>query len=67
MNDIESYPVLMKVSEVAELLRKGKNFVLADIHAGRLNAVRFSKKTFRIPRDEVVQLYLYPKKKVVSP
>lgn len=57
-NTMATYPVLLKVDEVAKILRKGKNFVYEEIKAGRLPATILGKRSVRVSRDNVIQKYL---------
>jgi len=53
--DLERLPAMLKVPEVARLLRIGRNQTYASIDAGEIRAVRIGR-SIRIPRAELARL-----------
>ena len=53
--ELEALPPVLKVVEVARLLRTGKNQTYAAIEAGEIKAIRIGR-SIRIPRAELARL-----------
>jgi excisionase family DNA binding protein len=53
--DLATLPAVLKVAEVARLLRTGRNQTYAAIESGEIRAVRIGR-SIRVPRGEVARL-----------
>lgn len=54
----ENYPDFLSVSQVCEILTVEKHAIYELINNGKLNAIRLSKKQWRIPKDSLVKYVL---------
>ena len=59
--NIESLPLLLTVSDLASILRIGRNAAYQFVKGGNIQSIRVGRK-IRIPREALVQLMECPSK-----